>query len=99
MVTVQYLLVRKIVMVFMRMKMVKLLIISMVFLNQLNTLIMKSMSNVFRAIKKAVNMPSYNNDDNTYTKENISYHLLKFRGHDYMIGTFFEYIKYNLVTQ
>lgn len=38
-------------------------------------------------------------DDNTYTKENISYHLLKFRGHDYMIGTFFEYIKYNLVTQ
>jgi hypothetical protein len=38
-------------------------------------------------------------DDNTYTKENISYHLLNFRGHNYMIGTFFEYIKYNLVTQ
>lgn len=38
-------------------------------------------------------------DDNTYTKENISYHLINFRGHSYMIGTFFEYIKYNLVTQ
>lgn len=34
----------------------------MVFLNQLNTLIMKSMSNIFRAIEKAVNMLTYNND-------------------------------------